>query len=463
VSKPLIEIDHVFKEFRLYHRHDATLKAALMSRLQGRVGHYQPFWALRDINVTVNDGEVLGVIGPNGAGKSTLMSVMAGILCPTSGRVTVRGTCAALMGLGVGLDPLLTGRENAFLYGSILGLSRRVMAERMDEIMDFAELGEFADSPIRTYSSGMQARLTFSVAINVTPEILLLDEVMAVGDISFSRKCLDRMMGLREKIRSIVIIAHQMDTIKSWCDKVLWLEHGGVVRQGPTDEIIEAYQEVSTRGQATGIFADIPYSSPARGYIEEVFSRGIMEANSFSLDTGMRLFDADRLIRRRDLARYVCRAAKQNPLTSSRPRFSDVPAIDPDYGWIERLADAASWPGGEAGSPIQILLKGGSEFTPDSPITRAEMAAFLCRCLDKAPLASASPTFIDVQPTHRYYGFIERIADPDSWSAGFPIGGYGYGTKERRFDPEGLTNRLEAAVIISRAWSLLESSAKEMA
>ena len=466
MSQPLIQAEHIFKEFRLHHRPQATLKEAVLNRLRGPVGRYEPFWALRDVSLSVSDGEVLGIIGPNGAGKTTLLGIIAGILQPTSGAVTVRGTCAALIGLGVGLDTQLTGRENAYLYGSVLGLPRREMARRMDEILEFAELGEFADAPMRTYSSGMTARLAFSVAINVTPEILLLDEVLAVGDIAFRQRCLDRMMSLRDRIRSIVTIAHQMDTIREWCDKVLWLEHGAVVAYGPADEVTLAYQEASAqatqayqalssarreasgRAGPRGVFDDVPRALHARCYIEAAYQRGIIEPHSTD-DAGLRFFAPDGLVRRRDLARYLGRAAGLATLESEAPRFSDVPSSDPDSGWIERLADDASWPLTVGVS--SALLQAG-EFEPERGVTRAQMAAFICRALGKEPLIPGAPTFVDVPPAHPYFGFIERIGDPASWSEP-PI--VGSGTDERRFDPDGPVTRAQAAVIIARAWNLL--------
>jgi len=461
---PLIEAEHIFKEFRLYHHRHATLKEAAVNRLRGRAGRYAPFWALRDVSLSVADGEVLGVIGPNGAGKSTLLGIIAGIVQPTSGRVTLRGTSAALMGLGVGLDMRLTGRENAYLYGSVLGVARKEMARRMDEILDFAELGEFADSPMRTYSSGMTARLAFSVAISVTPEILLLDEVLAVGDLAFRERCLERMMSLRERIRSIVIIAHQMNTIQEWCDRVLWLQHGAVAAYGPTEEVTEAYEAATRaagaparRAQQGGVFRDVPYWEQARTYVEAAYRRGVMEERSYDAEAGVRLFAPGEAIRRRDAARYLCKATGKEPLESATPRFADVPATDPDYGWIERLADGASWRD-EANPAVTAPAQMRGEFAPDAQVTRGEIAAYVCRALGKASLDRPTPTFADVPATHAQFGFVERLTDPESWHEPPVLGAVG---ERRMYHPADSVTRIQAAVILTRAWNLLPQAEEE--
>jgi ABC-type polysaccharide/polyol phosphate transport system ATPase subunit len=457
VSQPLIEAEHVFKEYRLQHRGQSTLKEAVLNRVRGTVGHYEPFWALRDVSISVDDGEVLGIIGPNGAGKTTLLSILAGIVQPTSGRVTIRGSCAALLGLGVGLDPQLTGRENAVLYGSVLGVPRKVMAERMDDILDFADLAEFSDAAIRTYSTGMRARLAFSVALNVTPDILLLDEVLAVGDLAFRQKCLDRMMSLRERIRGIVLIAHQMDTIREWCHSALWLQHGAVAALGPAHEVTEAYQEAmqaaaeAARMPSRGPFEDVAPTHPARYYIAAAARRGIIEEKPREPGQAARRFAPDEPVRRRDVARYLCRAAGKRPLDSPTPRFRDVPASDPDYGWIERVSDADSWRD-ETDPALAAPAQGEGAFEPDREVTRGEMAALVCRALARPALERSEPTFGDVPASHPHFGFVERLTDPGSWEEPPVLGAAG---GRRLYQPDEPVTRVQAAVIIARAWNLL--------
>jgi hypothetical protein len=299
----------------------------------------------------------------------------------------------------------------------------------------------------------MGARLAFSVAINVSPDILLLDEVMAVGDLSFRKRSLDRMKSLRDRIRTIVMIAHQMDTIREWCDQVLWLEHGVVVAYGPAKEVTRAYQEASLAPSAQagppGLFEDVPLTHAAHVYVQAVYHRGIIEEYSHDVPVGARRFGPEQPVRRRDLARFLCRAGGKNPLQSPTPRFADVPAADPDYGWIERLADGASW---APSPPAEAIGPGAAEFEPERPVNRAELAAFVCRAAGKPPLERPTPTFIDVPPAHPHYGFVERASDPASWPEPLAVG---TGTEERRFDPNGLVMRRDAAVVITRAWNLL--------
>ena len=201
----------------------------------------EEFWALRDVNFSVYGGEAVGIIGENGSGKSTTLKMIARILEPTSGSVNVRGKVSALLELGTGFHPDLTGRENIFLNGSLLGISRKEMQRRYDAIVSFAELSEFIDTPIKHYSSGMVMRLAFAVAINVDPDILLTDEVLAVGDEAFQRKCLDYIAGLRRAGVTIVFVSHALDAVRSLCSRAIWLDHGQVVADGLSSEVVDRY------------------------------------------------------------------------------------------------------------------------------------------------------------------------------------------------------------------------------
>jgi len=208
---PAIEIESVTKRFRLYHEKAPSLKERVIKF--GRLPH-EDFWALRDVSLAVNAGESLGLLGHNGSGKSTLLKCAAGILRPTSGRITVRGRVAALLELGAGFHPDLTGRENVYLNGSILGFTRSDIDRIFDDIVAFAEIGPFIDNQVKHYSSGMFARLAFAVAVNVEPEILLVDEVLAVGDESFQRKCLARIEDFRKEGRTILLVTHAADLVR---------------------------------------------------------------------------------------------------------------------------------------------------------------------------------------------------------------------------------------------------------
>ena len=235
-----IEVVDLSKRFRLYHERNQSLKVALM---RGRRARYDEFWALRDINLEIPVGKTFGLVGHNGSGKSTLLKCLARILVPDAGRVAVNGKVSALLELGAGFHPELSGRDNVYLNGSILGLSKKQIDARFDDIVGFAGLEEFIDSPVKNYSSGMYVRLGFSVAINVDPEILLIDEVLAVGDEEFQRRCMDKFHEFKEDGRTIVVVSHAMGTMRSLCDEVAWLSHGNLVQVGGPDDVVDDYVE----------------------------------------------------------------------------------------------------------------------------------------------------------------------------------------------------------------------------
>jgi ABC-type polysaccharide/polyol phosphate transport system ATPase subunit len=252
-----ISVEHVSKYFRLYHERNQSLKAAVMRRGRAR---YEEFWALDDVSIEVRQGATYGLIGENGSGKSTLLKCMARILRPDKGSVAVHGKMSALLELGAGFHQELSGRENIYLNGSILGLSKRELDERFDEIVDFAGLDRFIDTPVKNYSSGMYVRLGFSVAINVDPDVLLVDEVLAVGDEAFQRKCNEKFAALKAAGKTIVIVSHGLGSVRSLCDEVAWLEHGRLRQHGDANDVVDAYvgavqpdrQEVAGAGARWG-------------------------------------------------------------------------------------------------------------------------------------------------------------------------------------------------------------------
>jgi ABC-type polysaccharide/polyol phosphate transport system ATPase subunit len=242
-----VEVDGVSKRFRLYHERNQSLKAAFM---RGRRAKFDEFWALRDVSLSVPAGKTYGLIGHNGSGKSTLLKCMAGILVPDAGALRTRGKISALLELGAGFHPELSGRDNVYLNGSILGMSKKQIDAQFDEIVDFAGLETFIDTPVKNYSSGMYVRLGFSVAINVDPEVLMVDEVLAVGDESFQRKCMDKFKQFREDGRTVVIVSHALGTMRTMCDEVAWLDHGRVLGVGRPGELVDKYTEASHEEQA---------------------------------------------------------------------------------------------------------------------------------------------------------------------------------------------------------------------
>ena len=235
-----MEVVGVSKRFRLFHEKYQSLKERAIHF--GRVP-YEDFWALRDIDLTVAQGETIGLIGRNGSGKSTLLKCLAGILQPTEGTIRTEGRLAALLELGAGFHPELTGRENVFLNASILGLSKRDVERRFDEIVAFAELEAFIDNQVKHYSSGMYVRLGFAVAVNMEPDILLVDEVLAVGDEAFQRKCMDRVKRFQREGRTIVFVTHDVERVRQICDRAAVLEDGRMISLGPTGEAIRSLRE----------------------------------------------------------------------------------------------------------------------------------------------------------------------------------------------------------------------------
>jgi len=200
-------------------------------------------WALKDISFNVDEGEVLGIIGKNGAGKSTLLKILSRITEPTGGVIEINGRVSSLLEVGTGFHPELTGRENIFLNGAILGMRKREIEKKFDEIVNFAEIEKFLDTPVKRYSSGMYVRLAFAVAAHLEPEILLIDEVLAVGDISFQKKCLGKMEDVAKGGRTVFFVSHNMGAIRSLCNNAIWLDDGGIIKKGTTDEVIKDYEE----------------------------------------------------------------------------------------------------------------------------------------------------------------------------------------------------------------------------
>lgn len=256
MNTPPVELEGAGKRYVKYE--DVPMLLSSVRRWVGGTRR-SAFWALRDVDLAVHRGESVGVIGPNGSGKSTMLRLIAGVTAPTEGRVAVRGTVAPMISVGVGFHPELSGRENVHVNGSILGLTREEVAERFDRIVAFAEMEEFIDTPIKFYSSGMLVRLGFAVAVEVEPEVLLVDEVLSVGDIGFQIRCFDRMAGMRERGTTMVVVSHNMDAVRRLCDRTLVLDRGRVVEEGATDAAISTYHELlSLRGPGAAPDRDAP-------------------------------------------------------------------------------------------------------------------------------------------------------------------------------------------------------------
>ena len=235
-----IVVENVSKKFRIPHEKKTTVFQNIVGLIKRQLS-YEEFWALKDISFQVQEGEAFGIIGRNGSGKSTLLKILAKVLYPDSGLITMNGKVASFLQLGVGFQSELTARENVYIYSSILGLSRKQVDKAYDEIIDFAELKKFENMKLKNFSSGMNVRLAFSTAIHAVPDILLLDEVLAVGDEAFQKKCRDRMNQFKAEGKTIVFVSHSLETVKELCQRSMLLNEGRIVTTGDTEKVINDY------------------------------------------------------------------------------------------------------------------------------------------------------------------------------------------------------------------------------
>ncbi len=244
MGKTALKVEDVSIRFNLSKEKVDNFKELIIKKIKGEKIRFNEFWALKNVSFRLNKGDRLGILGLNGAGKSTLLKVIAGVYKPTTGKVTRYGHIAPMIELGAGFDPNYTGRENIFLYGSVLGFSRSFLEEKYQEILDFSELGEFIDVPIKNYSSGMKARLGFSIATVVEPEILILDEVLSVGDAKFRKKCEKKMQRMFDHGVTVLFVSHSLAQVKRLCNKAILMEHGQLIAQGNIEEVSTIYEKM---------------------------------------------------------------------------------------------------------------------------------------------------------------------------------------------------------------------------
>lgn len=270
-----VAVDGLSKRFRVYSDRRRSLKEAVV---RGGRNKFDEFWALRDVSLEIPSGSTFAFVGHNGSGKSTLLKMIAGVHRPTSGRVRTSGRVSALLELGAGFHPELSGRDNIHLNGAMLGLSRRAIDRAMDGIVDFSGLGEFIDTPVKVYSSGMYVRLGFSIAVNLDPEILVMDEIIAVGDEEFQRRCFDHLYELRRKGVTIVLVSHSLPLVQSLCDRAAWLDHGVVQMIGESGPVVDGYLGRVNEAEGSRLEDERPESDgahPARRGSGEVQVLGV--------------------------------------------------------------------------------------------------------------------------------------------------------------------------------------------
>jgi homopolymeric O-antigen transport system ATP-binding protein len=272
--KPMIKVENISKQYRLGASRESfpTLRDALAGafraplRRRGRRKTNETIWALKDVSFEIAPGEVVGIIGRNGAGKSTLLKILSRITEPTSGRAELHGRTASLLEVGTGFHPELTGRENMFLNAAILGMPRSEIERKFDEIVAFAEIEKFLDTPVKHYSSGMYVRLAFAVAAHLEPEILIIDEVLAVGDAAFQKKCLGKIQGVTQQGRTVLFVSHNMAAIKSLCGRALLLEEGRIAIEGNVDTLIDKYL-MKPKIAETGVIPELLAASTILGKV----------------------------------------------------------------------------------------------------------------------------------------------------------------------------------------------------
>lgn len=274
MSKPVIQVSRLSKRFSKNLKHgminglmdimggimQGSQDEAVMPKLRT-----SEFWALRDISFSIEAGERVGIIGPNGAGKSTLFSILSGIYGPSSGRIEVRGQLQALIALGAGFHPMLTGRENVFINAAVLGMNTRQIEEKLDEIIGFSGLGEFIDMPVKRYSSGMLVRLGFAIAAHMDPDIMLIDEVLAVGDAQFQNKCIEFTKKMKDRNRTVVLVSHNLAQVQKVCDRTLWMDEGRIRMDGETDAVLREYSAWALHGMANERCASVCASHEVQG------------------------------------------------------------------------------------------------------------------------------------------------------------------------------------------------------
>jgi len=277
MTETVIEINHLTKKYDMYKKPSDRLKEALSPT---RKTYHEVFYALNDVNVEVKKGEMIGFIGENGSGKSTILKIITGVLTPSEGEVKIEGNIAALLELGSGFNPEYSGYENIFLNGMVLGFSREEMADKVDDIINFADIGDHLYQPVKTYSSGMFVRLAFAVAINVDPDILIVDEALAVGDLEFQLKCMEKFTELRNAGKTILFVSHDVNAVRRFCDRVYWLKNGVVESEGETMEITETYENFLKKKSLKSIDRENSSSEDFSAYdIVEVKSAELLDGD----------------------------------------------------------------------------------------------------------------------------------------------------------------------------------------
>jgi ABC-type polysaccharide/polyol phosphate transport system ATPase subunit len=359
-----VRFEHVTKVYKIGRQRQFTeLFASWAGKLAGKGGGRPRHWALNDVSFELQEGDSLGMLGPNGAGKTTILKLLSRVTWPTSGRVLVAGKVISLIELGAGFHPELTGRENIFLHGAILGLTFKEIASRMDEIVAFTGIEKFVDTPVKWYSSGMYARLGFGVAAHSDPDVLLVDEVLAVGDTAFQRKAIDSMRGLVQSGKTVVLVSHDLGNVRGLCKQVLWLEKGEIRALGPTEEIVAQYlDDVNTRAAAEQGARDRTEtrggSGDARFTTVQLLNAAGCQTDVFQPGEPIRVRAEYRTFRplERPIFRFAIRAPRHGvTICAGDTHPSDVPDLVDGEGIIQATFEAPPLQPGLYSAALSIL------------------------------------------------------------------------------------------------------------
>lgn len=398
---PAIQCEHVSIRYRVPREPLSGLKETVIHLVKQGI-EFRDFWALQDVSFTVQPGESFGIIGRNGAGKSTLLKVLARVLRPVQGRVVTRGRVAPLLELGGGFHSELTGRENVYMNGALLGLTREQIRDVYAWIVEFSELAGFMEAPLRTYSTGMVSRLGFAVATCSRPDVLLVDEALSVGDISFQQKCYTRMAEFQRLGTTIVLVSHSVSTIESFCDNVLWLDGGRVFQIGTVNEVAEAYNQYTRRslmqseGQGESIYTDVNAAHPYYAYIQAAYTANKMVGYADNT------FRPDQPVNRAQLCVFLMKVIPRErivPPAAGEQIYLDVPVSYSLANWIN-----------EAYRHGIRFNEAGKRMWPDQAVTRGLAARLICSVLKITP-RKAEGLFKDTpisDPMTKYYEEVVR-------------------------------------------------------
>jgi ABC-2 type transport system ATP-binding protein/lipopolysaccharide transport system ATP-binding protein len=359
----VVTVSNVSVKYLLISERPRTLQEYFINIAHGKRHERKDFWALKNISFEIPKGESLGIIGLNGAGKSTLLKVISGVLAPTEGEVWVNGKIAPMIELGAGFDYELTGHENIYLNASLMGLRKKEIDRKWKAIVDFSELGEFIYSPLKSYSSGMVARLAFAIAVEVEADILVVDEILSVGDVGFQDKCNQRIEKFIKEGVSIILVSHSIDEVQRICSHAVWLDQGKAVASGNADIVSRKYLYHFERK----VFEDLPGGHPFKEYIEALFLHGI--AGGYAID-GKKYFNPDNKMTRAELAVFLNHALGAGKSPPGKTAFADIP----EGHWATRYI---AWVAGEKIMEGLKTESGAVYFYPDEPLLSGQLKAAL--------------------------------------------------------------------------------------